>query len=70
MSDDDLGMSGFFCRLPAVLFQQIEKRLIRKVLKFLLPIAPPRGHAMSHHRNVPFCQAIEPPSGILTTSPF
>jgi hypothetical protein len=39
MSDDDLGMSGFFCRLPAVLFQQIEKRLIRKVLKFLLPIA-------------------------------
>ena len=31
--------SGLFCGLPAVLFQQIEKRLIGKVLKFLLPIA-------------------------------
>jgi hypothetical protein len=31
--------SGLFCRLPAVLLQQIEKRLIGKVLKFLLPIA-------------------------------
>jgi len=31
--------SDLFCGLPAVLFQQIEKRLIGKVLKFLLPIA-------------------------------
>jgi hypothetical protein len=33
------GWSGLFCRLPAVFFQKIEKRLIGKVLKFLLPIA-------------------------------
>ena len=64
--------SGLFCGLPAVLFQQIEKRLIGKVLKFLLPIA------RQHFEGMP-CLIIEMyvlagqltlPSGIVTTSLF
>ena len=64
--------SGLFCGLPAVLFQQIEKRLIGKVLKFLLPIARQQFEGMP-------CLIIEMyvlagqlnlPRAIVTTSPF
>jgi hypothetical protein len=67
-----MSWSGLFCRLPAVLFQQIEKRLIGKVLKFLLPIACQQFEGMP-------CLIIEMyilagqldlPRAFVTTSPF
>jgi hypothetical protein len=64
--------SGLFCLLPTVLLQQIEKRLVGKVLKFLLPIACQQFEGMP-------CLIIEMyvlagqldlPRACVTTSPF